>query len=209
MLGGNKMGYILTVFLSYLLGSSNMAFYLSKLRRIDLKEHGSGNLGASNATILLGWRVGVAVGAHDILKAMVAVLVSQTVFPELPYIGAIAGGSCVLGHIFPFYLKFKGGKGFASYLGMTIALNWKIAIVVLLAVLVVTVLTDYIVAGTTMTIISVPLSLAIAERSVILMLILLVATAMMLVQHRENYARMRDGTEKGLRGAIRGDDRIR
>ena len=69
----------------------------------------------------------------------------------IEYIGAVAGVASVLGHIYPFWMKFKGGKGFASYLGMTIALNWKISIVVLLLVGIVTLVTDYIVAATTNT----------------------------------------------------------
>ena len=81
----------------------------------------------------------------------VAVLLAKWLYPELEYAAVSAGVACVLGHIFPFYLKFKGGKGFASYLGMTIALHWKFAIAVLLLVVVVTLITDYIVASSQLT----------------------------------------------------------
>lgn len=121
----------------------------------------------------------------------------------------MAGVSCVLGHIYPFYLKFRGGKGFASYLGMTIALNWKIALAVLALVVVVTLITDYIVAATTTTILVVPVWLGIAGHSLMLALVLLIASVVIAWKHRENYVRMYKGTEIGFRSAGRGDHRVK
>ncbi len=203
------MGYILAILCGYLVGSSNMALYLSMLKKVDIRSGGSGNLGASNAVILMGWGAGVLVALHDIGKSALAVIVARLVFPELEHVGAVAGVASVLGHIFPFYLKFKGGKGFASYLGMTIALNWKFAIVVLLLVVVVTLVTDYIVAATTTTILVVPAYLGFAAHSWVLALILLTATAVIAWKHRENYVRMYKGTEIGFRSAGRGDHRVK
>ena len=122
------MSYLLAILGGYLLGCSNMALYLSKIKKVDIRSGGSGNLGASNAVILMGWGAGVLTAVHDIGKAFLAVFLAKVFFPEMEHIGAVAGVSCVLGHIYPFYLKFRGGKGFASYLGMTIGLNWKIAL---------------------------------------------------------------------------------
>ena len=158
------MEYILTILGAYLIGCSNLALYLARMKRVDLRAGGSGNLGASNATVMLGWRSGIAVALHDIGKSALAVIVAKAIFPEAAHIGAVAGVASVLGHIFPFYLKFKGGKGFASYFGMTLALNWKFALVIAVLVLLVTVITDYIVAGTTLTIVSVPVYLTVVKR---------------------------------------------
>ena len=202
------MGYILAIAAGYLLGCSNMAYYLAKLKKADLRGAGSGNLGASNATVLLGWKAGVLTAVHDIGKAVLAVLVLKGLFPEAEYIGAVAGVSCVLGHIFPFYLKFKGGNGFASYFGLTLALNWKLALCIAVAVVVVTFVTDYIVCGTLTTIITVPVYLGFTV-SWLLAAILFVATAVILYKHKENYPRMLNGTELGLRSAIKGENRIR
>lgn len=202
------MGYVLAIMAGYLLGCSNMAWYLAKLKKADLRSAGSGNLGASNATVLLGWKAGVLTALHDIGKAALAVLVLKWLFPEAEYIGAVAGVSCVLGHIFPFYLKFKGGKGFASYFGMTLALNWKLALCIAVAVVVVTFVTDYIVCGTLTTIITVPVYMGFTV-SWLLAAILCVATAVILYKHRENYPRILNGTELGLRSAIKGENRIR
>lgn len=205
----SEMGYFLAIIGGYLMGCSNMALYLSKLKKVDIRAGGSGNLGASNAVILMGWGAGVLTAVHDIGKSLLAVLLAQMLFPELEHVGAAAGVASVLGHIFPFYLKFRGGKGFASYLGMTIALNWKFSLVVLILVVLVTLITDYIVAATTTTIIIVPVYMGIAAHSWVPALILLVATAVIVFKHRENYVRMYKGTEIGFRSAGRGDHRVK
>lgn len=199
------MGYIIVILLAYLMGCSNMALYIAKLMKQDLRSGGTGNLGASNTTILLGWRAGVAVGIHDIGKSALAVILAELIFPDLPFIGALAGVASVLGHIFPFYLKFKGGKGFASFIGMSVALNWKIALAVLALMVVVTLITDYLVAGTMTTIVLVPVSIGFMTQSVVVPLILLIATAVITYKHRENFVRMYNGTEIGLKSTIKGE----
>ena len=203
------MQYILVILLSYILGCSNMAKYLAALKNVDLRSGGSGNLGASNAVILMGWGAGALTALHDIGKSALAVILARLMFPDLAHVGAVAGVASVLGHIYPFWLKFKGGKGFASYLGMTIALNWKFAIVVLLLVVAVTLITDYIVAATTTTILIVPAWMGIASHSLVLPLILLIATAVIAWKHKDNYVRMYHGTEIRFRKAGRGDYRVK
>ena len=202
------MKYISIILLGYLLGCSSMAWYLAKLAKADLRSGGSGNLGASNAVVLLGWKAGVLTALHDIGKAVLAVLIAKWLLPGSDFAGAAAGVACVLGHIFPFWLKFKGGKGFASFWGMTLALNWRLALVLCAAVIVVTVITDYIVCGTLTTVISVPVYIGFTQ-GVPLALILCIATAVILWKHRENYPRMLNGTELGLRSAIKGENRIK
>ena len=202
------MQYVITILIGYLFGCSNMAYYIAKWKKADFRDKGTGNLGASNATVLLGWRAGVSTALHDIGKATIAVILARGLFPELEHAGAVAGVACVLGHIFPFWLKFRGGKGFASYWGMTLALNWKLALVVGVAIILVTLITDYIVCGTLTTIFSVPIYLGITHGFPIA-LILLIATAVIFYKHRENYPRMLNGTELGLRSAIRGDNKLK
>ncbi len=203
------MGYALCVLLGYLLGCSNMSLYIAKLKKVNLRSGGSGNLGASNATLLLGWRAGVLVGLHDVGKAVLAVVLARSLFPGLEYGAAAAGVASVLGHIFPFYLKFKGGKGFASFYGMTLALSWQLGVVLGLVIIVVTLVTDYIVCGTVVTVIAAPVYLGIARRSWILAAVLCVATLVILYKHRENYPRILNGTEFGLRSALRGDKLVK
>jgi len=202
------MQYLIVIALGYLLGCSNMATYLARAKQVDLTAGGSGNPGASNAVILMGWGAGVMTAVHDIGKSALAVALARLVFQDLPHIGAVAGVASVLGHIFPFWMGFKGGKGFASYLGMTIALNWKFAIVVLLLVVVVTLVTDYIVAATTTTIVIVPIYMGFST-GLLAALILLTASLVIAWKHRENYIRMYKGTEIRFRKAGRGDYRVK
>lgn len=201
--------YGLVLLLSYLIGCSSMALYISKYKKVDLQKAGSGNLGASNTMVLLGWKPAVIVGLHDIGKAVLAVVLAKLLCPDLPLIQAGAGVACVLGHMFPFYLRFKGGKGFASYLGMTLALNWKFALVVMVIVVIVTLISDYIVVGTVTTIVIVPAYMGYANRSLLLAAILCIATAVMLYKHRDNFSRILNGTEVGLRRANRGELRVK
>ena len=205
----NIIRYGLVLLLSYLIGCSSMALYVSKYKKVDLQKAGSGNLGASNTMILLGWKPAIIVGLHDIGKAVLAVVLAKLLCPDLPLIQAGAGVACVLGHMFPFYLHFKGGKGFASYLGMTLALNWKFALVVMVIVVIVTLISDYIVVGTVTTIVIVPAYMGYANRSLLLAAILCIATAVMLYKHRDNFSRILNGTEVGLRRANRGELRVK
>ncbi len=202
------MGYLIAIVFSYLIGCSNLAYYIARWKHVDFRNAGSGNLGASNTTVLLGWKAGILVGIHDIAKSALAVWLAMALFPELEYVGPMAGIASVLGHIFPFYLKFRGGKGFASYIGMTIALNWKLALIVLALVVILTWLTDYIVAGTVMTIIVVPISLGIMCHSAILAVILLVGTAVIAYKHRDNFVRIYKGTEIRVRHTQKGLNRV-
>ncbi len=201
------MTYLLPILLGYLMGCSNLAYYISKWKKKDLRSGGSGNLGASNATVLLGWGAGVAVAFHDIAKSALAALIAKWLFPELEYAAASAGIAAVIGHIFPFYLKFKGGKGFASYFGVTLALNWKLALAIVAIVILATVITDYIVAGTFSTIVLVPAYMGYSTRNLILVSILCVGTLVIFVKHWENIQRLIRREEIGLRSTMRGDHR--
>lgn len=202
------MNYFLAVILGYLLGCSNLAYYISRMRKRDIRNFGTGNLGASNATILFGWRAGVVVALHDIAKAALAVLLAKLLLPDLEYAGAAAGAAAVLGHIFPFYLKFKGGKGTASFWGMTLALNWKLALLVGLILILATIITDYMVIGTFSAIAVVPAYMGFFLHNLILMAIVAVASFTIFWKHRENIGRLIRREEIGLRSTMRGDKRL-
>ena len=203
------MGYLTAITLGYLLGCSNLAYYISRVRKHDIRKSGTGNLGASNATVLFGWKAGVSVALHDAGKALLAALLAKWLFPELEYAGAAAGVAAVLGHIYPFYLKFRGGKGTASFVGLTLALNWKLALAVLLVIVLATVITDYIVIGTFSAILLVPAYMGFFLHNLILMTIVAVASFNIFWKHRENIGRLIRKEEIGLRSTMRGDKRIK
>ena len=201
------MGYFLAAAMGYLLGCSNLAYYISRSAKKDIRQSGSGNLGASNATILFGWKAGVAVAVHDAGKALLAVILAKLFFPQLEHAGAAAGVAAVLGHIFPFYLKFKGGKGTASFFGLILALNWKLALAALLILVLATILTDYIVIGTFSVITTVPTYIGLFAHNMILAAIICIASFTIFWKHRENIGRMIRREEIGLRSTLRGDKR--
>ena len=195
------MGYLISILGAYLLGSASMAHFLTKRKNIDARKQGSGNLGASNTRVLLGWGPAVLVAVHDIGKGLIAVLLARFFFPDLPYVGAAAGVACVLGHIFPFYLGFRGGKGLATFIGMIGGLNFWLACAMGILLAVITVVTDYIALGTIAVSIVVPVALGLLTGDWVQSLILGVATAVMLCKHWENLVRIKNGTEIGLRNA--------
>ncbi len=200
------MPYAVAILIGYLLGCSSMALYTAKARGVDMQNTGSKNLGTCNALILMGWKAAILVCVHDIGKAVLSVLIARWLFPDTPLIGYVAGVACVLGHIFPFYLKFKGGKGFASYLGMVFALNWKFSIALVIGMLIVVLITDYIVVGTAATVISFPIFLGISTHSWMPVLIACVATAVVLYKHRDNYVKIYNGTEPHVRKVCTSSD---
>ena len=200
--------YPLIALIGYLIGTSNMAMYLARYKGVDLKSGGSGNPGASNALILMGWKAGVLVGVHDVGKAVLAVWLAGVLFPGVAHPGVVAGVACVIGHMYPFYTHFRGGKGFAAYLGMTLALNWKFALALLVVLAVLLLITDYIVVCTMTTVVAFPAYYAVTGHFV-LMSLLCVASAAIIYKHRVNLTRIANGTEIGFRSAGRGDHRIK
>lgn len=199
--------YVLTAVIGYLIGSSNMAYYLAKAKGLDIHQTGTGNPGASNVMMLLGWKAGILVGVHDVGKAILAVWLCGVLFPELALAREVAGVACVLGHLFPFYMGFRGGKGFASSYGMIVALNWRFALALGLALIVLVLITDYIVVGTVSTAIAYPVYCLFTQQYLAAFLVS-VASVIILFKHKENYKRILNGTEVGLRKAHRGEMRV-
>ena len=203
----NILFYVLTVLGGYLLGCSSMAYYVSRWKKVNLSTNGSGNLGASNTTILLGWRMGILVALHDIFKGAAAVLLAKWLLPDLTYAPVAAGCACVMGHMYPFYLKGKGGKGFASYMGMLLALDWRLGLALIGISLLVTFLSDYIVVGTLTTVVVGPVWIGFTQ-SWVSAAIMLAVTAVIFYKHRENLHRILHGSEVGLRSTLKGEHRL-
>ena len=124
--------YTVVILIGYLLGTLSPAALLSKAKNINLRTSGSGNLGATNTMMVLGKGYGLLVMVLDIGKSYLAVKLSQLLFPKLAYAGLVAGFAAVVGHIYPFYMKFKGGKGLATYGGLIIALHPRMVLLLLI-----------------------------------------------------------------------------
>ena len=201
------MELLIVVLMSYLLGTSSMSYYLAKLNQVDIQNKGSKNLGASNAMILMGWKAGILVAVHDAGKAILAIVLARVLFPDLAYAAEIAGVASVVGHVFPFWLKFKGGKGLASFIGMALGLNIFVGIGMIVLLFAVMLITDYIVLGTVSVIVGLPLIMVFVLNNPNGALIVLVASALIGWKHRENYVRIYKGTEIRFRKANKGEYR--
>lgn len=200
--------YLLAAAIGYAFGCLNLAYFLARVRGFDIREKGSNNAGASNATITMGLKTGVAVGVHDIAKSCLAALLAGFLLPDLPYAAVVAGVAAVLGHIFPFYLRFRGGKGLASFLGLILALDWRFFLAAILVLLVITLVTDYIALGTFTAIVSFPAYLFLRHMGMILVALVSVASAVILWKHMENIRRLAAGKEIGLRRAMSKKDKV-
>jgi len=135
---------IIAILIGYAFGCIQSAYFFSKIvGKMDIREHGSGNAGASNITTIMGVKFGFIVGLVDVLKGIFAVLVVKWIYPDSPDLAYLSGIMAILGHIFPFYLKFRGGKGVATLVGMMFGLNWKLGILFALLVALPALLADY------------------------------------------------------------------
>lgn len=114
---------IICIVAGYIAGSLNPAAVIAKLKKTDLRKKGTGNLGATNVMLIFGKAAGAFVMLFDIAKAFIAAKVGGTLCSEFSFAGIAAGTAAVIGHIFPFYLKFKGGKGLAPFAGMVLAVD--------------------------------------------------------------------------------------
>ena len=193
------MEYIYTSIISYLLGTFNTAFFLAKAKGFDIRERGSMNAGASNAKLNLGWGAGILTGLADMLKAIAAILLCSYLFPNNEIIPFLAGAMAIVGHIFPFYLKFRGGKGFASYIGMLIALDWKLAVAIMILTVIITFVTNYIALATLTVITIVPFYFLYKKTNICCVLILFAIAALIAFKHRINIRRMINHEEIGFR----------
>lgn len=117
------MKMLLCAVIAYLIGSLSPAALISKLKHEDLSKGEKGNLGATNTTLAFGKTFGLLVMLLDVFKGFLAVKIATWVVPETEWVAMLAGFLAVLGHCFPFYLKFKGGKGLATFGGAVLAYN--------------------------------------------------------------------------------------
>ncbi len=144
---------ILCVLLGYCFGLFQTAYLYGKMNGIDIREHGSGNAGTTNALRVLGKKAGLVVFLGDLLKAFIACVLARvlgmTYFPDLLYPMILWSGlGVVLGHNFPFYMNFKGGKGIAATAGVILGLlDYRIVLICLIAFIICVVCTRYVSLG--------------------------------------------------------------
>ena len=140
--------YVFCILAGYLAGAVNFAWLLAKKRGFDIRTKGSGNAGTTNAGRTMGSGVAAVVFLCDALKSALMVWLAGFLFHSSPSIQTVTMAACVAGHLYPFYLEFQGGKGIAVLLGSALALDWRLFLIRVAGVAVITFITDYMVIGT-------------------------------------------------------------
>ena len=186
------MEYVIVGIASYLMGSIPFGFILTKtFLKKDIREIGSGNIGATNALRTGNKLVGYTTLILDIAKAVIPVIYVKINFPELIYIASLCA---FLGHVFPVWLKFKGGKGVATYVGILFSINILLGIIFVACWGVVFLTSKYSSLSSILGTLSIPIYLFITAEtnSVIFFTIMFV---LIFFTHRENIKRLKNKEE--------------
>ena len=146
------MERLICIGIGYLFGLLQTGYLYGKIHCVDIREYGSGNAGTTNALRVLGKKAGIITYFGDALKAVFAGIVVQLLFQEnysdmIRLLVLYSGMGVVLGHNYPFYLRFKGGKGIAAISGMALAYDWKLALCMMVLFILIVAVTRYVSLG--------------------------------------------------------------
>lgn len=195
---------LILVFLAYLLGSIPTSVWVGKIFfKIDIREHGSGNAGATNTIRVLGWKAGMPVFIFDVFKGWLAVklvdfMLYGSIFDQnLLLLKIILAAAVVIGHVFPVFAGFRGGKGVATLLGVGIALYPVTVWIVLLVFILVLLMSGYVSLASIMAAVAFPfLDIFLFHQQVPLLIALSAFIAILIpLTHRENIKRLIKGDE--------------
>ena len=195
--------YIFAALIGYLSGSLSPAALVSKITGKDLREIGTKNLGATNVTLSVGKGFGAAVMVCDIAKAFIPYKLFGVIFRASPYIGMVAGAAAVVGHIFPFYLGFKGGKGLASFGGLVLAYDPRLFMLMLLTATALMLIVNYSFVMPFYAGIAFPMAIAFREHSVLAFALALLASVLLVYKHYPNMLRAKHGEDKKIRDYLK------
>jgi glycerol-3-phosphate acyltransferase PlsY len=199
------------IIISYFVGSIPTAYIFGRiLKGVDIRQFGSGNIGATNALRVLGRIPGIAVLIFDMLKGLISVLLigdflAARVALSDEAIRVLLGLSCIAGHIWTVFLRFKGGKGVATTFGVLLGLSLKVPGLawvfgpVILIWLAVFMLLRIVSLASIISILALPLLMLLFKKSAILVVSSLLLAILILIRHRSNLKRILQGKESRLR----------
>ena len=193
---------LLCAFAGYALGSVNSSVIIGRIYRIDIRNEGSKNAGLTNALRVLGKKAAVMVLAGDILKGVIAVLLGSLVSRWAgslgQYFSVAAGTFAVIGHNWPVYFKFKGGKGILTTATVIFMLDWRIGLVVLVLFVLVVALSKYVSLGSITGAFAVPLVAFAFGHDLVFICFMLFLSALAIFRHKANINRLMNGKENKL-----------
>lgn len=201
--------YILIAIIAYAIGSINFSVIFSrKFAGFDVREKGSGNAGSTNMLRSVGKKAAALTLVCDILKGIVAIVIALIMgnvikeFNGQSYLVQIAAVAVVIGHTFPIFFEFRGGKGVATSLGVLIMINWQIGLICLIFGLVLIALTRMVSLGSITAAILFPILVLFIKTNYIVegnyFIYSLIIAVMVVFNHRENVKRLLSGTENKL-----------
>jgi glycerol-3-phosphate acyltransferase PlsY len=190
--------YILVAVIGYIIGNFASSYFVGKLlAKIDIREHGSGNAGATNTFRVLGAKAGTIVFIGDILKGIVATTIGLWITGDKG--GAmLAGGMAIVGHNWPAFLSFKGGKGIATSFGLIIVLFPKIGLILFAAVVPLILLTRFVSLGSITAAVLFPVLLIAYTEPVNIIIMGFWIALMAILRHKDNLVRLWEGKENKI-----------
>ncbi|KIL44114.1 glycerol-3-phosphate acyltransferase [Jeotgalibacillus soli] len=198
------MSWLIVALIGYGIGCLHGSHLVGSFKRINLKETGVKNAGASNATIVLGWKYGLIVAFIDVFKGTISLIivhllvgstVSISILLALLYVNALF---VIIGHNFPMQMRFRGGKGTASLAGVTLAIDWRIALISIGLLFVITYFSDYLIIGVSVMYASFTATTILFDMGWIPVVITIILWSISSWKHIENFQRLRNGNETTL-----------
>ena len=180
------MNMIVILLIGYLIGCISPAALLAKIKNVDLKQESTKNLGATNTALVLGRGSGLFVMLVDILKSILSAKLSQMLFPQISCAGMVACIGCILGHCFPVFLHFRGGKGLAAFGGMVLAYNPWFFVMILIPGVVLMVILNTGVAVPMLACVMFPILVAMYGNGIAESIMALIASGIIIIMHQEN-----------------------
>lgn len=204
--------YIIVAIIAYLLGSISFSIIISKkMAGFDVREKGSGNAGSTNVLRTVGKKAAIITLVCDILKGVVAILIALLAGKIIQGLDnallvQLAGIFVILGHTFPVFFKFKGGKGIATSLGVLLTINWQIGLICLVFALILIILTKMVSVGSLAAAILFPVLVIFIDQNYIVaessnwsyLIFSIIIVLLVIFNHRENIKRIFSGTENKI-----------
>ena len=197
--------YIIISIIAYFIGSISFSVIFSrKFAGFDVREKGSGNAGSTNVLRTVGKRTAALTLVCDILKGVIAIfvaIITSKIWKDIDVtvLKYLTGFFAILGHTFPIFFEFRGGKGVATALGVLITLNWKIGLICLIFAIIIIAVTKMVSVGSLLAAILYPILTVFMGEAKILAIVISLAIALLVIfNHRTNIKRLKNGTENKI-----------
>ncbi len=187
---------IVSAIIGYLLGSINSSLIIGRFYGVDVRKHGSGNAGVTNTLRTLGKTAALLVLIGDMLKGILSCITGHYIAGEPGTI--IAGAFAIIGHNWPLYFGFKGGKGVLTSFAVVAYIDWKLALLALVAFIIIVSITRYVSLGSIIGAVILPVSTILFKRSIEFIIFTIALGLLVIVKHRSNIERLINGTEAKL-----------